>query len=353
MRVLFKNQKARFSSRVIWGLLFLSTAGLLVAKDEVRVAILGESFSEEHNGSGTNQEVLERLFSVIKTKSPDAVIYTGNMILGLERDEKVQSQELSSLKSGELANNTWPREGFKYTTQNFIKQVENFLAIKRRSLGTDIPFYPLVARHEAFGPDAVDVIMKNFTIKVNSSFSESPLTYSFAIENALFIVFSVAKYDVVNKKVEEKLSKNLLKWIDLTLQRERSRYDYAFVVGNLPAFSTTASKGESFGLDSNTSDRDFFWEILKRNRVTAYFCSFEHLYDRTNRNGIWQIISGGGGAPYYKKEFEKAFYHFLLLSIPENTNLRPKVQVFDSQGNALDVFELSPHQYPIYQLRIS
>lgn len=352
MLFLIKNAKVFIYAKFfLW--LFISQQALLFAADEVRVAILGESFSQDYNGSGMNEEILERLFSVIKTKNPNAVIYTGNMVLGLEKEQGNQHVDSMNLQTGELVDSKWPRDGFKYSTKNFIAQIEKFLTIKRTSLGTDIPFYPLIARHEVLGIDGVDIVMRNFTIKVNSSFSENPLTYSFTIENALFIVFSVAKYDPLKENVEEKLSKNLLKWIDLTLQRERSRYDYAFVVGNLPAFSTTASKGEFFGLDANLSDRNVFWEILKNNRVTAYFCSFEHLYDRTNRNGIWQIISGGAGAPYYKREFEKAFYHFLLLTIPKNKKTEPKVQALDSQGNVIDSFELFPYQYPVYQLRIS
>lgn len=353
MSLFVKNIKAIFLTKIFAFCLFFSILNPLFAADSTRIAILGESFSDENNGLGVNQEVLERLFSVIKEKEPNAVIYTGNMTLGLQGSEEKKKVNAFVSQSGELADNTWPRDGFKYTTQNFVHQIENFLKIKNTFLGTNIPFYPLIARHEVFGVDSVDIVMKNFAIKVNSSFSENPLTYSFAIENSLFIVFSVAKYDAIKQGFDEKLSINLLKWIDLTLQRERSQYDYAFVVSNLPAFSTTASKGEFIGLDADRFHRDLFWSILKRNRVTAYFCSFEHLYDRSNRNGVWQIISGGAGAPYYKREFEKAFYHFVLLSIPKNTKTNPKIQVFDVQGNEVDLFELAPNQFPIYQLRIS
>jgi hypothetical protein len=183
---------------------------------------------------------------------------------------------------------------------------------------------------------------------------EKPLIYTFAVGKALFLLFSIAEFDAIQKQtVDGEFTSEVLRWIDLTLQRERKNYSYIFVVGNQPAFSTRAVVDEPVGLDRNPYSRDRFWDILMKHGVTAYFCSLEHLYDRTNRFGIWQIISGGGGSPFYKREFDKAFYHYLLLTIPEAEGSFPKVQVFDIQGNVIDTFELNPNPFPIYQLRIS
>ncbi|MGZ3633615.1 MAG: hypothetical protein ACXU9U_01460 [Parachlamydiaceae bacterium] len=107
------------------------------------------------------------------------------------------------------------------------------------------------------------------------------------------------------------------------------------------------------GLDVHSSQRDLFWRILMKHKVTAYFCAQEHLYDRTNRQGVWQIISGGAGAPLYKWDFDKAFYHYVRLILPHQNQLLPKIQVFDIQGNFIDEIELAPSHYPVYQLRIS
>lgn len=92
----------------------------------------------------------------------------------------------------------------------------------------------------------------------------------------------------------------------------------------------------------------------KNNRVVAYFCSHEHLYDRSFRDGVWQIISGGAGGPLNKKDILKAFYHFILLTIPSELGKFPVVQVIDIQGVVRDEFSLSPiPEQPIFQMRIS
>lgn len=333
--------------------LMLSLMPLLAAAGP-KVAILGESFSPEDEKTGINVDILERLLSLISKDNPKAVIFTGNMTLGLKKENDSNSADQlfkPFLNGSELHG--WPYPGYTYDSVIFQQELSAFLAIKNKTIGSNIPFYPIIAEHEAFGPDAINRVLTSFQIKSQAPIDASALAYTFTIEDSLFILFSTASYNnVLKTTVSHQIPNSLLNWLEQVLKKEKDRYKYIFVVGNEPAYSTTGTAGHYDGLDAHLHSRDIFWRILVNNRVTAYFCAKEHLYDRTNRYGIWQIISGGAGAPFYKRQFDKAFYHYLLLTLPTGSEL-PKVQVFDSQGNLVDEFELSPTQYPIYQLRIS
>lgn len=322
------------------------------------VAILGESYNDENN-IGANEEILKRLFSLIRLKSPDAVIFTGNMSLGLEKQgtapmpAESEPSQLPGLETDAYGDN-WPQEGFAYNGQTYRNQLEAFRSLFQNYVGAQTPIYPIIAKHESFGPDSASIFRDVFKVENKSPSSASPLAYTFSINNAFFVVFSIANYDEKTKStVDYRIDPQLLDWLEKVLKENAKKYDFLFVIGNEPAFSTTATTGNYKGLDKNTTDRDTFWRILVGNHVTAYFCSKEHLYDRTNRYGIWQIISGGAGAPLYKREFDKAFYHYILLSIPKSRQQVPKVQVYDVHGNLNDEFELTPTHYPVYQLRIS
>jgi hypothetical protein len=208
--------------------------------------------------------------------------------------------------------------------------------------------------YESVGEDSASLVKRQFNVRSQASPAASSLAYSVGIANAFFIIFSTTRYNPVDGGViQHDLNPDLLEWIEGTLKDNRQKYDYFFAVSYEPAFSTTSVEGLYQGLDVYQSSRDKLWSILVENGVSAYFSTSEHLYDRTNRTGIWQIISGGAGSSLHKREFDRAFYHFLLLSIPHKKGMLPRVQVYDSQGSLNDAFDLVPRQYPLYQLRIS
>lgn len=348
-------------------LLFTAAGGLFAADDTpppespsgVRVAILGESFSDERDSMGFNEEIFGRLLRLISQKKPSAVIFAGDLALGLERKKGTSQVTYAPLENipgpeTDVYGDNWPSEGYFYDSQSYRKELEAFSGMWSKIFDEKIPFYPIVAKHEALGPGSAALFKDQFKVKNLASPDASELAYTVPIGGALFVVFSTARYDEAAKSVvEHEISPALLDWLEDVLEEASKKYNFVFVIGNEPAFSTTASSGNYRGYDKHATQRDAFWKILLNYHVTAYFCAHERLYDRTNRYGIWQIISGGAGAPLYKREFDKAFYHYLLLTIPDNPKQSPKVQVYDVHGTLNDEFELTSNRYPVYQLRIS
>jgi hypothetical protein len=347
-------------------LLPLNSIKAEIPNNSKSVAILGESYSSENNGSGINEEILTRLFTLIRKNPPSAVIFTGDMTLGLQKEANLQSpegikptkppltDELTTDLLDTLDTTPWPQAGYAFNLVAFKKSMARFIEIKDDILGNNVPFYPIIGDHESFGSGAIEAVETAFKIQSQVPLLVSPLAYTFSIDKCLFLVFSTThSTEKGDSNKPFPLSPPLLQWLNDTLQQQGKNFDFIFVVGNKPAFSTTEVIADFRGLDSQIPLRDAFWRILMKNKVTAYFCSKEHLYDRTNRYGIWQIISGGAGAPLYKREFDKAFYHYLRLILPNKDQKLPKVKVFDTQDNLIDDFDLAPTQYPVYQLRIS
>jgi hypothetical protein len=122
---------------------------------------------------------------------------------------------------------------------------------------------------------------------------------------------------------------NQLAWIDRDLRaaQEDPDVDWSFVVLHEPAFPNGGHvddamywgeivDGVAVGYNDHDAPlgdvvdmRDRFWKILnKHDKVIALLCGDEHNYSRTlidesvdpdYRLPIWQIVSGGCGAPYY------------------------------------------------------
>lgn len=256
----------------------------------LRVAILGNS-ALKYTKEGFNDELLQLMFDNIVEADVHAVFFIGPFVApGISLD----------------------------TFQKLTKQY----------LG-DIPLY--------LTPDSQEIIEK-FKLPVSESFQRG---YTILLKNTFFAVFS-------NGDGEE--PEQLIEWLDSHLQRHIG--NYRFVLGNPAAFSTHATEGSYEGMDRWPYFRNQFWDLLRRGDVEAYFGSNEILYDRSYRTGVWQILTGGAGATRTYEVRDDTFYHFVLLTIPQDRS-GPLVEVFDIQGRKRDGLRLNTQMPAITQFRIS
>lgn len=327
--------------------------------NDVFIAILGDSASE-NDEKAFNEEVLSSLFKLIRQKNPNAVFFTGNPTLGMTKQNAIavsgQRNLIVEAPSTDIYGNNWAKKKYVYSSIGYEKQLDSFISFEKQKLGMKIPFYPMMGNFDALGPDSIDIFKDKFNLSSSLVIDFNQLVYTVAIADACFFVIATDRFDIQqNKLVENELTIPILDWLENELKNKSQRYRFLFVLGHQPAFSTTASSGTYSGIDKDTRQRDRFWKLLKDYHVLAYFCSHEHLYDRSYRDGVWQIISGGAGAPLNKRDLLKAFYHFLLLSYPSDPDQEsiPLVQVIDGTGKVRDKFELKNQSSAIYQLRIS
>ncbi len=88
----------------------------------------------------------------------------------------------------------------------------------------------------------------------------------------------------------------------------------------------------------------FFPQLLKKGRIMAVFSGHEHSYERSEYQGIFYIVSGGGGSVQREERtsnpHSKVFaisYHYLVLCPTEHGW---KAEVWDLEDKLLDSFYL-------------
>lgn len=295
----------------------------------LKVAIFGTG---KKNGQPENydQESLAKVLRRIKDENPDVVIFTGNLIQGLEQNTSTES----------LRN-------FEHNLKTFSKLVKNYL-------GEKIPLFPVMGNHTLVNSQAVAIFRDHFKIEDTAPLEDYQLAYSKVVNNVKFSILATGDFERKFRGYRYfTRSMPIFDWLEKDVRTGANEIDFHFVIGHMPAFSSETTAGLFTGNEKVTEKNDQFWNILKRNKVLGYFCSHELIYDRSNRNGVWQLISGGVGDPRKFTDEEHMFQHFVLLLIPRNRGENPIAKAIDINGKEWDQFKLMPIDRPVHHLRIS
>lgn len=308
----------------------LPTFTLPVDADQpLHIGIFGESRSDGIKNEAFNDAVLTKLFAVMQKKQVTAIFDTGNLVSGLaeEADSKAKVPNGRALK----------------------EQLEAFSHLYEDVFGTKVPFFPVMGNHELAVPHGEVIFREHFHLKHSVQLDPQGMGYTVAMGNAFFaVIASGSEQAGRGGKPGQLFNPALLTWLQKVLGDASIGYDNLFVVGYEPIFPI-----DTTFIDSHAGEREQFWRILVTNKVLAYFCSHEHLFDRSERHGVWQVISGGGGAPLREGGGSKPFFHCLLLTIPADKQKPPSIEVLDVDGKAIDAFELVPANSVIHQRHIS
>ena len=129
------------------------------------------------------------------------------------------------------------------------------------------------------------------------------------------------------------------KWLESDLRRVQDRVKFKIALFHHPLFGV----GDGHGEDEKRL-RPILLPLFQKYGVSVVFSGHEHSYQRFAYQGIYFIVTGGGGgrlrdqaraSPYLQK-FKKA-YHFCLLA-PGNDFLR--IRVIDVDANIIDDFKV-------------
>jgi len=301
----------------------------VASKSYLKVAVLGTGKRRGEREEYSN-ESLVRLLRQIKKHSPELVIFTGHLIQGFEQSTSKQSLD-----------------AFKHHLVTFSELV-------REHLGDTIPLYPILGNHTFVNSQAIAIFRQHFKIENPAPLDPYQLAYSVTTKNTKFTFMASGEYERKFRAYRWfARSMPILDWLEKDVRTKAENVEFQFVIGHEPAYSSQASAGIYTGLDKNPEKRDRFWEILRQNKVLGYFCSHELIYDRSNRSGVWQIISGGVRNPIALKDDIPMFQHFVLIHIPKKNSVNPVAKAFDANGNEWDTFELLPIAQPVHHLRIS
>jgi len=113
---------------------------------------------------------------------------------------------------------------------------------------------------------------------------------------------------------------------------------FKIIIFHHPIFDVGFHRADEKGL------KPILLPLFQKYEVSAVFSGHDHNYQRFRHDGIYYVVTGGGGAHLYGKarssaylqKFKKA-YHFCLLS-PASDSLR--VRVIDIHANVIDDFTI-------------
>ena len=134
-----------------------------------------------------------------------------------------------------------------------------------------------------------------------------------------------------------------LNWLKSDLDNLNDSINYKIVLFHHPLFDVGRHNDDEQGL------RPVLLPLFEQYGINAVFSGNDHNYQRFEYQGIYFIVTGGGGShlyhqsrssPYLKK-FIKA-YHFCLLS-PGDTGLR--IKVVDTDLRVIDDFTIPARVY--------
>ncbi|MBI2418916.1 MAG: metallophosphoesterase [Ignavibacteriales bacterium] len=246
--------------------------------------------------NGVNSEVLSALVNHAVKNQPDAkfVLFPGDLVDGSKTDPQSTISQL----------NRW-----KEVMQPFYNN-PNMVAPK---------IWLTVGNHEIQHRDDEANFRKLFPeILLNGPEEEKGLTYSFDFDSCHFVFVTSDKWyygnpeDTTDDRRDWQYINNL-DWLenDLISAQERGT-KYTFIMTHEPVFPTGGhlrdalpNLGKNFTLPADTSklfhykQRNKYWDLCKKYKVTAHICGHEHLYDRLSVDGIYQIVAGSSGAPLY------------------------------------------------------
>lgn len=142
---------------------------------------------------------------------------------------------------------------------------------------------------------------------------EKGFTYSFDYKDVHFAALKTEHWNPHQDDDNMPKSRclNCLEWLEEDLKAAKERgVKHIFVYGHQPAFPVSDHIRDSLPQAQyilNNPDkpenrrflemRDRFWKLLKKHNVTAYITGHEHLYARQSVQGVFQILTGGAGAP--------------------------------------------------------
>jgi hypothetical protein len=207
--------------------------------------------------------------------------------------------------TGDLVENGWDRDLWRkwFTTNQVLLE--------------DRPFFNAIGNHE----ENASLYYKYWHFPGNEQW------YSLDYGNAHFICLNT----------ETNLDGNQKDWLEADLKTARDSSSWIFVFFHQPPYSS-GSHG------SNLSIRQSWCSLFEKYEVDIVFNGHDHDYERSLINGVYYIVTGGGGAPLHNVGsnswtlYSESTLHCTKISIDYSQNnsqlileaIKPDGTVFDS-----------------------
>jgi hypothetical protein len=195
------------------------------------------------------------------------------------------------------------------------EQWEKFLKIT----GNKVTLYMAPGNH--------DINSRRSLATYTKLFDKEPY-YSVSRNDTLFILLNTEL-----PGQESKITGKQFDWLEEELARD---FKYKFVFLHRPVFPSPVGTG--YGLDRHQPDRNRLHQLLVKHGVGLVVAGHEHLYNRSEKDGIGYVITGGGGAPLHTVlEDYGGFLHYIVAKKRKEGYF---LSVVDFKGNTRDEFSV-------------
>ncbi|UCE10893.1 MAG: metallophosphoesterase [Candidatus Thorarchaeota archaeon] len=209
-----------------------------------------------------------------------------------------------------------------------------------------IPFYGAAGNHEVYtdvwgvSDDDYSNYLDYFDYTdVIDQPGETELHYSFDMDGIHFIILNTVEEWTYN---DFTCSTAQMNWLEDDLA---AGHEFIVVAFHNPAWSIRADRPERWA--QAESIRNTFHSMFIDNGVDIVFNGHDHCYYRTVRDGIFYVITGGGGAPLCEIQTEDTVwqdgdvgfsdYHYCLAKVASGLL---SVEVYLMNGTVADDFDL-------------
>jgi hypothetical protein len=185
----------------------------------------------------------------------------------------------------------------------------------------DVPFFPVVGNHEVSAPSLGEKLYrKQFLLPEGKTY------YAFRAGGALFVILN-------SEEGRGRIIGGQLSWLENILSSSKETFKLVFL--HRPLFLPIDSLKKGRAMDRYPLDRDALHRLFLKTSVKAVFEADDHRYDRTEKDHILYIITGGGGAPLASLKERGGFFHYVWISV---RNGRIEGEVVDLEGRIKDRF---------------
>ncbi|MFH1749554.1 MAG: metallophosphoesterase, partial [bacterium] len=236
-------------------------------------------YGDSRSGHSTHQALVNK----IRQTDPEVTLHTGDLV-----------------SSGD-SDSDW----------DYFNNITN-------ELRSETSFYPTIGNHELPIAD----YLANFELPNNEQW------YSIDDNNVHYII--------LDSTSDISLGSAQYIWLENDLNNIGVDINFTVVVFHHPPYNTGSHDEDEAGFQTNIVP------LFESKGVDIVFNGHDHNYERSLVNGIYYIVTGGGGAPLYDQtrssEYSQKFlveYHFCRIQVHDDYL---KVQTFDDELNKIDEF---------------
>jgi hypothetical protein len=162
-----------------------------------------------------------------------------------------------------------------------------FFAVERELLAENVLF-PAVGNHDRHGRTrGADAYRRYFSLPADAPDPER--YYALSYGNTRVLVLDSNEYSFALTDQTAWLEK------ELAAAAADPVVAHRFIVMHHPPYSTSLHGGQA-------ELREMWTPIFERYGVDAVFSGHDHVYERSEKNGVHYFVSGGGGAPLYPRD---------------------------------------------------